>query len=429
LIKAIKGTKDTFSPEIEKWHFLEDNVRIILENFNYTEIRTPIFEETSLFSRGIGENTDIVGKEMYSFIDKSENNVTLKPEMTASVMRSVIEHSLHRNKPLNKFYYISPMFRQERPQAGRLRQFHQFGAEVLGSNSPYLDAEMIIMPYMILSNLGLENFKVKINSLGTPQSREKYKIILKEYLTDKFEELSEESKRRFETNILRIFDSKLEQDIQIMNNAPKLLDYLSEEDLNHFETVKNILENTQIDFEIDTKLVRGLDYYTHTTFEIVSESVGAQSALLGGGRYNLLSKQLGEDEIPAVGFAAGMERILLAMTNEKLFNEEEQPKIPLYVVRLSEDVTAQAFNLALLFRMDGIITEVDYLNRSVKAQMREANRLGAKFTLLVGGEEFQNEKIILKKMETGESEEFSIDDTDGILNLISKSEYEDEIEE
>ncbi len=429
MIKAIKGTKDTFSPEIEKWHFLEDNVRIILENFNYTEIRTPIFEETSLFSRGIGENTDIVGKEMYSFIDKSENNVTLKPEMTASVMRSVIEHSLHRNKPLNKFYYISPMFRQERPQAGRLRQFHQFGAEVLGSNSPYLDAEMIIMPYMILSNLGLENFKVKINSLGTPQSREKYKIILKEYLTDKFEELSEESKRRFETNILRIFDSKLEQDIQIMNNAPKLLDYLSEEDLNHFETVKNILENTQIDFEIDTKLVRGLDYYTHTTFEIVSESVGAQSALLGGGRYNLLSKQLGEDEIPAVGFAAGMERILLAMTNEKLFNEEEQPKIPLYVVRLSEDVTAQAFNLALLFRMDGIITEVDYLNRSVKAQMREANRLGAKFTLLVGGEEFQNEKIILKKMETGESEEFSIDDTDGILNLISKSEYEDEIEE
>ncbi len=429
MIKAIKGTKDTFSPEIEKWHFLEDNVRILLENFNYTEIRTPIFEETSLFSRGIGENTDIVGKEMYSFTDRSENNVTLKPEMTASVMRSVIEHSMHRNKPLNKYYYISPMFRQERPQAGRLRQFHQFGAEVLGSNSPYLDAEMIIMPYMILANLGLENFKVKINSLGTPQSREKYKTILKEYLAQKFEELSEESKRRFETNILRIFDSKLEQDIQIMNNAPKLLDYLSEEDLKHFETVKNILEKTQIDFEIDTKLVRGLDYYTHTTFEIVSESVGAQSALLGGGRYNLLSQQLGEDEIHAVGFAAGMERILLAMTNEKLFNEEEQPKIPLYVVRLSEDVTAQAFNLALLFRMNGIITEIDYLNRSVKAQMREANRLGAKFTLMVGGEEFQNEKIILKKMATGESKEFSLDDTDGILNLISKSEYEDEIEE
>lgn len=424
MLKAIKGTKDIFPPEISDWHALENLIKDVFRNFNYNEIRTPVFEETALFARGIGEATDIVGKEMYTFTDKGGTSVTLKPEMTASVMRAVIEHSLHKKHPLNKFYYVSPMFRQERPQAGRLRQFHQFGAEAIGSNDPYLDAEMILIPYIILASLGLQNFKIKINSLGSPSEREQYKLVLRNYLEPKLNDLSEESRKRFETNILRIFDSKNERDREIMKDAPKILDYISDEDKKHFEKVIEVLESSQLDYEIDHALVRGLDYYTHTTFEIVSDSVGAQSALCGGGRYNLLSTQLGAKEIPAVGFAAGMERILLALKNENVQIAEED-EIDVYIVVADKNMRKSAYGLTIFLRMEDLSAETDFLERSVKAQMREANKLNARYVLIVG-EETANGIVVLKNMKNGEQKEYSLDNLDELVNAVfSDEQYDD----
>jgi len=403
MIKAITGTKDILPSEIPNWYNLEDIVKNIMNSFNYKEIRTPIFEETRLFSRGIGEATDIVSKEMYTFIDRSETSVTLKPEMTASVVRALLEHSLDKQFQLNKLFYISPMFRQERPQAGRFRQFHQFGAEALGSTSPALDAEMIILAYQILKKLGLSNFVVKINSLGIPSSRENYKNLLKEFLADEVKNLSEESQKRYETNILRLFDSKDERDQKIMENAPLLIEHLDDESLEHFDEVKQMLLAAGIPFEVDPKLVRGLDYYTHTTFELVSGSVGSQSALCGGGRYDLLVNQLGERDVPGIGFAAGIERILLAMENEKVITEIK-PQIDFYIVRLEKELNKKVFEIATKLRENNSV-EFDYTQRSVKAQMREANRLGAKKVLMIGGEEYERGTAVLKNMDDGSQEE------------------------
>lgn len=417
MIKAIKGTKDIFYDEIPKWKLLENIVRSVMEKFHYSEIRTPVFEETSLFSRSIGTDTDIVSKEMYTFTDRSGISLTLKPEMTASVMRAIIEHSLNKKFNLNKLYYISPMFRQERPQAGRLRQFHQFGAEAVGSRSPLLDAEMIIIAYNILEELGLKNLIIKINSLGVPSSRETYKKELRKYLTPKYEQLSPESQKRFENNILRILDSKNEIDQQIIADAPILLDQLDENSLIHFEKVKNFLDDIKIPYKIDPKLVRGLDYYTNTTFEISSSSVGAQSALVGGGRYDLLVEQLGGKPTPGVGFAAGIERILLACQNENLFDFSPNP-IDLYVIVLEKQLAPTAFKFAAQFRLKGLITEIDYLNRSVKAQMRDANRLNAKYVLMIGGEEFKRGNVVLKNMSTSEQKEVNFSKIENIISLL-----------
>lgn len=417
MIKAITGTKDILPIDMPKWKYLESIVIKTMENFNYKEIRTPVFEETALFSRGIGEATDIVSKEMYTFVDRSETSVTLKPEMTAAVVRALIEHSLDKKQSLNKLFYISPMFRQEKPQAGRLRQFHQFGAEALGFDSPALDAEMIILPYQILKQLGLNHLSVKINSLGVPSSRENYKLKLREYLSDKFAHLSEESKKRHDVNILRIFDSKDEGDQRIMKDAPLLLDYLDEESLKHFEIVKSILDNAQIPYEVDPKLVRGLDYYTNTTFEVISGSVGSQSALCGGGRYNLLAQEIGGNSIPGVGFAAGIERILLACSNENAFSLPED-KIDLYIVLLDKLLTSEAYSLSLKFRTAGLVADVDYASRSVKAQMREANRNNAKFVLLFGGDENKEGLAVLKNMADGTETKIVVNDIDKIIALI-----------
>lgn len=417
MIKAITGTRDILPSDIPKWKYLENIVSTLFANFNYKEIRTPIFEETALFARGIGEATDIVSKEMYTFLDRSESSITLKPEMTAGVVRAFIEHSLDKKLSVNKLYYISPMFRQERPQAGRFRQFHQFGAEALGSNDPMLDAEMIIMAYDIFKQLGLKNLIVKINSLGVPDSRENYKQILKKYLQKHFDQLTQESKKRFETNILRIFDSKEEQDQKIMENAPLLIEHLDNESLEHFEKVKQALLSSGIPFEVDPKLVRGLDYYSHTTFEVVSGSVGAQSSLCGGGRYNTLVKELGGGDVPGVGFAAGMERILLACENENILNLAEE-RIDLYIVSLDKKLTSFAFQTAVALRRSGLSVETDYLARSVKAQMREANKLNAKYVLFVGGEEFSMGEVVLKNMTGSEQINFAKDDLNKIISRI-----------
>jgi len=419
MIKSITGTKDILPEDIQRWNFLESIVEKVFASFNYKEIRTPVFEETALFARGIGEATDIVGKEMYTFIDRSETSITLKPEMTASVVRAFVEHSLGTKQPLNKLFYISPMFRQERPQAGRFRQFHQFGAEAIGSNSPLLDAEMIQMAFDIFKLLGLKDVSVKINSLGVPESRGKYKELLRNYLFDKKDNLSEDSRMRFEKNILRIFDSKIECDREIMKNAPLLIDYLDEESKNDFEIVKEALTRGNIPFEIDPKLVRGLDYYTKTTFEIVSEKVGSQSALCGGGRYDLLIEQLGGKPTPGVGFAAGIERILLACENEKAFSIPES-SIDLYITRLDKELEKFVYDIASYFRRENFIVEIDYLDRSVKAQMREANKLGSRYVLFAGGEEFQNGLLNLKNMADGIQKTFDKNNLEEIKNYLKK---------
>lgn len=417
MIKAITGTKDILPSDIRKWYYLENLVKKIFHNFNYKEIRTPIFEETSLFARGIGEETDIVSKEMYTFRDRSDTSITLKPEMTAGVVRAFIEHSLGEKQPLTKLFYISPMFRQERPQAGRLRQFHQFGAEALGSSSALLDAEMIEMAYSILSGLGLKDLSVKINSLGTPPTRETFKNELRKYLLDKKDKLTEESKIRFKKNILRIFDSKAEQDQEILKNAPLLINYLDEESKNDFHLVKDYLTKLAIPFEIDPKLVRGLDYYTKTTFEIISGKVGSQSSLCGGGRYDLLVEELGGKPTPGVGFAAGMERILLACENENVLKLPE-PFIDIYLVRIDNQLLIKISEIASYLRKSNLIVDYDYLNRSVKAQMREANKMNARFVLFVGGDEFKNNQLVLKNLSTSQQENINLGELKTIIGKV-----------
>jgi len=414
MIKAVTGTKDILPDEIPAWKVVEKTIERIFHNFNYKEIRTPVFEETSLFARGIGEETDIVGKEMYSFTDRSENNITLKPEMTASVVRAFIEHSLGKQQSLNKLYYVSPMFRQERPQAGRLRQFHQFGAEALGSTSVYLDVEMIQMAFEILKELGLKDLNVKINSLGTPESRNAYKEKLRKFLIDKKNKLSEDSRKRFDKNILRIFDSKDENDKKIMKDAPLLLDHLDSESKESFEIVKETLKLSGIPFEVDPYLVRGLDYYTKTTFEIISGKVGSQNALCGGGRYDLLAEHLEGEPTPGVGFAAGIERILLACENEKSLKSPEE-NIDLFITRLDDELSQKVFELTLSFRRKNLSVECDYLDRSLKAQMREANKLKAKYVLFIGGDEYKSGMANLKNMESGEQKLVQINKLDEVL--------------
>lgn len=417
MIKAVTGTKDILPIEIPRWNYLEEIVKKIFSQFNYREIRTPIFELTQLFARGIGEATDIVSKEMYTFLDRSGDSLTLRPELTASVVRAFVEHSLDKKQGLNKLFYVGPMFRQERPQAGRFRQFHQFGAEALGSHDALLDAEMIIMAYDIIAKLGLKNLEVKINSLGIPAAREEYKTVLRDYLNQHLDKLSEESKKRLELNILRIFDSKDERDKSVMKAAPLLIDYLDSESIDHFEKVKSALQHANVPFQVDATLVRGLDYYTHTTFEVVSGSVGSQSALCGGGRYNGLVKELGGPDLPGVGFAAGMERILLACENENSFKAEEE-KTDVFIITIDKTLQGFSFQTALALRRSGLNVETDYLSRSVKAQMREANRLNSKFVLFVGGDEFANGEVVLKNMSNSEQKNISKGNLEEIVKLI-----------
>lgn len=309
------------------------------------------------------------------------------------------------------------MFRQERPQAGRFRQFHQFGAEAIGSKSPLLDAEIIQMSYEILKSLGLKNLTVKINSLGTPETRENYKNLLKNFLADKKNRLSEDSRRRFETNILRIFDSKVEADQKIIKDAPKLIDHLDDESKNDFEVVKDQLKKSGIPFEIDPSLVRGLDYYTKLTFEIDSGSVGAQTALCGGGRYDLLIETLGGKPTPATGFAAGIERILLACENEMSFSISE-PVIDVYFIRIDNELESFVSELAGKLRKENLSVDFDYLQRSVKAQMREANKLNAKYVLFIGGDEYKDGMMKLKNMSNGTEEKVALSDFDALRSRV-----------
>ncbi len=380
-----------------------------MHNFNYKEIRTPVFEQTGLFARSIGELTDIVSKEMYTFLDRSEESLTLRPEGTASTLRAYIQNNLGEQAPLIKLYYIGPMFRQERPQAGRLRQFHQFGAEALGASSPLLDVEMMIIPLEIYKQLGIDLFSLKINSVGCEKCRPAYKKLLQTELRKISSGLSQDSRVRIDQNPLRVLDSKDEKDRELTANMPLMREYLCEECSTHFEAVQSLLNSLSIEYEVDGRLVRGLDYYTKTAFEITSTALGSQDALAGGGRYDLLVDELGGKSTPGVGFAAGIERLLMVLAKlEK--NETKQAAPVLYFVGLDETARAWAFVKANEMRKRGICVEVDYLGRSIKSQMREANRQSANYVIVIGEQELKTKSAKLKNMLTGEETGISLDD-------------------
>lgn len=412
LIQRPKGTYDILPGKSFQRTYLEKKIRNIFSKFNYDEIRTPTFEKTALFKRGIGEETDIVSKEMYSFND---NEFTLKPEMTAPVVRSYLENSLFNNSPITKLFYISNMFRRERPQAGRFREFSQFGAEAIGSADYSVDVEMILLADLILKSFDINNSLLKINSIGTLKERETYVILLKNFLSKYLNELSKDSQRRFEKNPLRILDTKDEKDMEILKDAPLLYEYLNEDTKKYFENILTVLKELGIKFEIDYKLVRGFDYYTSTTFEFISDSIGAQNSLIGGGRYDLLIEQLGGKPTPAIGFAAGMERLQMVLEANK-YNFPKEENIKLYIVTIGEDSKKYSLKLINDLRSSGIKCETDFLSRSVKSQMKEANKLNSEYVLVLGEEEIKNNSGKLKKMSEGV--ELEISDFQNLKNYL-----------
>ncbi len=404
-IQSIKGTKDILPDQSHGWQALKVIIRSTMNNYGYKEIRTPAFERTELFSRGVGEETDIVSKEMYSWTDQGGEKLTLKPDLTAPVVRAFIQHNLREQSPINKLYYIDTLFRRERPQKGRYRQFHQFGIEAFGSENPEIDAEVIAVALAVLNNLGLEGLTLKLNSIGSPECRTLYRQAIRSYLKPYLNDLSEISQRRFDKNPLRILDTKIPHEIEILNDIPNVSDSWTPEDKAHFEELKSLLDAMDIQYSLAPRLVRGLDYYTRTTFEITSSALGAQDALCGGGRYDGLVKTLGGKATPGIGFAAGMERILLAMGNfDSNINNTQ-----LYIVGLGDTVRPVVVKLAEDLRQNNIRTNFDPLRRSLKAQMREANKADARYAILIGDQELESGEVELKDLSTGDQEKIALD--------------------
>ena len=402
-IRSIKGTHDILPGDSHNWQTLESIVRKVCSRFGYNEIRTPVFEETRLFSRSVGEETDIVSKEMYSWEDKDGTSLTLRPELTASVVRSFIQHNLGRQAPLQRLYYMGPLFRRERPQKGRQRQFHQFGVEAFGSENPEQDAEIIAIAWHILDECGLrKEATLQLNSIGSPKCRLAYHDALKNFIRPNLDKFSETSRMRFETNPLRILDTKAEYEQKLLVGGPTVSDYYTEEDKEHFEALQKFLDAMNIPFNINSKLVRGLDYYSRTVFEFTSPALGAQDALLGGGRYDKLVETLGGKSTPGIGFAAGMERFLIAMKNT--VQQSEESNIDVYFVCLDETGLSTALSISNELRQAGYSLVSDPLRRSMKAQMREANKSGAKFALILGETEMETDSIVLKNLKEGKQE-------------------------
>ena len=414
-IQSIKGTKDILPDQSHGWQALKVIIRSTMNNYGYKEIRTPAFERTELFSRGVGEETDIVSKEMYSWTDQGGEKLTLKPDLTAPVVRAFIQHNLREQSPINKLYYIDTLFRRERPQKGRYRQFHQFGIEAFGSENPEIDAEVIAVALAVLNNLGLEGLTLKLNSIGSPECRTLYRQAIRSYLKPYLNDLSEISQRRFDKNPLRILDTKIPHEIEILNDIPNVSDSWTPEDMAHFEELKSLLDAMDIQYSLAPRLVRGLDYYTRTTFEITSSALGAQDALCGGGRYDGLVKTLGGKATPGIGFAAGMERILLAMGNfDSNINNTQ-----LYIVGLGDTVRPVVVKLAEDLRQNNIRTNFDPLRRSLKAQMREANKTDARYAILIGDQELESGEVELKDLSTGDQEKIALDKLVDHINSLS----------
>ena len=396
-ISRPKGTNDFLPEDTYKWQYVENILRVLAAQYGFQEIRTPVFEATELFLRGVGETTDIVNKEMYTFTDKGDRSMTLRPENTASTARAFIEHKMYGLPQPVKLYYMGPMFRYERPQKGRFRQFHQFGIEAFGSMDPALDSEVIALAMEFYKRLGLSGLKVRLNSVGCPKCRAEHKAKLQDMLRPHLDELCGDCKSRFEKNPLRIFDCKNEKCQALIDGAPTIADCLCDECRDHFEKVKIYLTAAGIPYEIDPRLVRGLDYYTKTAFEIILTEIGAQSAICGGGRYDGLIKDIGGDSTPGVGFALGLERVFAALAAHDI--EIPAPGgADVYFIALGEAARKAAFSWLTASRGKGFRAEMDYMARSFKAQMKAADREKARYVVIAGENELEKDEIILKNM-------------------------------
>ncbi|MCD8040920.1 MAG: histidine--tRNA ligase [Clostridia bacterium] len=414
MINIPKGTKDVLPQDAYKWHFIEDAARQTAAEFNLKEIRTPVFEHTELFLRGVGDTTDIVNKEMYTFKDKGDRSITLKPEGTAGVARSFLENGMSSGVLPAKMYYIIPAFRYERPQAGRLREFHQFGIEVYGSDKPDADAEVIFAASSFLNKLGVKNVKLNINSIGCKKCRADYNAALKGYLAPHIGEMCATCRERYEKNPLRILDCKEEECKKITAGAPRMTDYLCSDCAQHFNEVQSNLAAGGLEYEVDPNIVRGLDYYTRTVFEFVSQEIGAQGTVCGGGRYDGLIEELGGSHTPAVGFAAGIERLILLMENTGVpFPEESKPEV--YFAGMDEESRKKAFALAMAARAQGIAAETDHMGRSVKAQFKYADKIGAKYVAAIGGNELAEGAVNVKRMADGFVQNVRFEDINGYI--------------
>ncbi len=409
LTNAPRGTKDILPDSVGSWNYVEQKIRDICARFGYEEIRTPMFEHTELFHRGIGEGTDVVDKEMYTFTDRGGRSVTLRPENTASAVRAYLQNKLYGDSALTKLFYIGSMFRYDRPQAGRMREFHQFGVEALGEANPAVDAEIILLAMEFLKSLGLKDLKLSLNSVGCPSCRPAYRQALQEYFRPHLEELCGDCKDRFERSPLRILDCKADADKEFMAGAPKITDCLCDECREHFEQVQSLLTEAGVEFELDPRLVRGLDYYTKTAFEIKYAPLGAQSAVAGGGRYDGLIEEMGGNPTPAVGFATGLERVLLALEKQGLLPDARK-QTDAFVVALGEAAQKPAFRLLQQLRGAGLTALMDYAGRSMKAQMKQAGKAGARFALILGEDEIKENAVMLKDMEKSQQQKVSLDE-------------------
>lgn len=416
ITKAPKGTADVLPSESYKWHYIENEIRKICEEFCIKEVRTPVFEHTELFERGVGETTDVVGKEMYTFNDKGGRSITLRPEGTASAARAYIEHGLFNEPQPIKMYYLIKCYRYEKPQAGRYREFSQFGIEVYGSQEPTVDAEIMALPMLLYKRLGLKNLRLSINSIGCPECRKEYNKKLKEYLKENYDNLCETCRERYEKNPMRIIDCKSPICKDIVKGAPRLLDSICDDCRDHFEKVKKNLEVMGIEYEINPNIVRGLDYYTKTVFEIIADNKNSNSTICGGGRYDGLVEQLGGNPMPGIGFALGMERLLLTM-------EEQGIEIPgadavdIYIGNIGEESGLFAQSLVMQLRALGVKAEKDHLGKSVKAQMKYADKIKARYSLIIGDSEIESGTARLKNMADGEGVDCALN-AEEIVKLI-----------
>ena len=415
ITRSIKGTQDVLPSESHKWQYIEATCLETARLHGYSEIRTPVFEHTELFTRGVGDTTDVVQKEMYTFTDKGNRSLSLRPEMTASAVRSAIEHGLINDALPVKDCYIASCYRAEKPQAGRMREFHQFGVELFGAPSPAADAEIISLANATLTELGIKNYTLEINSIGCPTCRAEYHKALKEYFNAHKEQLCETCLDRLDRNPMRIIDCKVSDCHEIAKDAPRMIDYLCDDCRAHFDSVKKYLDAMGIAYTVNPSIVRGLDYYTRTVFEFISNDLGAQSTICGGGRYDGLFKQLGGPDTPSLGFGMGIERVMLVMEAQGC--EYPTPeKTMVYLAPMGEAAVVKCMELCARLREEGFSAQTDLNNRSIKAQMKYANKLGAKYTVVIGDSELESGIVKLKNMETGEQTEVTLDT--GIIETL-----------
>ena len=409
ITKKIKGTEDVLPKESYKWQFVEDIMRKEAQSYGFKEIRTPVFEHTNLFSRGVGQTTDVVQKEMYTFDTKGGESVTLRPEGTAGAARAVLEHGvLNEGLPVKASYFVS-CYRYEKPQAGRLREFHQFGLEEYGTSDPVADAELICAAQSIFDRLQIRDIHLEINSIGCPRCRKEYHKALREYFEQYKDKLCETCLSRLEKNPMRILDCKSPEDKEIAKNAPKVTDYLCEECQEHFQQVKSYLDCAGVEYTVNPTIVRGLDYYTKTVFEFVTDYIGAQGTVCGGGRYDGLIEELGGKHVPSLGFAMGMERLLMLMEKQGIEIPAPSP-CDLYIAPLGEEAKKKAFALVGKVRESGLFVETDVVSRGLRAQMKYADKIGARFSIVLGDDEITKGEAVVKNMETGQQTKISLNE-------------------